>query len=182
MLLNVLWGIEVPTAGSVEFAGAPLRELDLRVFRDQVALVRGDRLFEGSIGDNLRLGRSEVTVTDMREALEAVGLWEVIEALPAGFGTPAFESGLSDGQVRRLLIARAIVSRPRVLLLDGILDGIDVASREAVVRGVLAADAPWAIVLATHDPLLARLASRRYVLVDGRVAEVASGPMTRGGA
>jgi len=169
-LLDVLWGVEEPTAGSVLLCGVPLRELDLRLVRDEVALVRGAELFEGSIADNVRVGRADVDAARVREALETVGLWDEVARLPEGMSAQAVRSGLSDGQTRRLLLARAIAGKPRVLLLDGTLDGIDSASRDAVASGVLSTSSPWAIVLATHDENVAAMAARTYSVVRGRVA------------
>jgi putative ABC transport system ATP-binding protein len=166
--LDVLWGIEEPTAGTVELFGVPLSELDVRRLRDDVMLARGAELFDGSIADNVRVGRVDLDANELRAALETVGLWEEIARLPGGLNAQVRGSGLSDGQVRRVLLARAIARRPRVLLIDGVLDGIDTVSRDAVARGILAADAPWAVVLATHDASIAELATRTCTLAAGR--------------
>ena len=166
--LDILWGMEEPTEGTVEFFGLPLRNLDVRRLRDDVMLARGAELFDGTIAENVRVGRFDTDTTKVRTALETVGLWDEIAALPLGLSTRAITAGLSAGQVRRLLLARAIVRRPRVLLIDGLLDGIDSVSRDAVARGVLAAAAPWAVVLATHDAAVAELATRTCALSAGR--------------
>jgi ABC-type bacteriocin/lantibiotic exporter with double-glycine peptidase domain len=163
-IMDVLWALEHATRGTVEFCGFPMQDLDLRELRNDIALVRGEQLFEGNISENLRLGRTEVGLSEMRAALEAVGLWARVSNLADGMATPCHQAAFSQGEVRRLLLARAIVRPPRLLLLDGILDGIDAESRTALARGVLGPQAPWAVLLATHDPLVADMASKVIVL------------------
>lgn len=177
--LNVLWGIESPSRGVVSYRGAPLPQLDVRKLRDDVVLLRDADLFEGSIIENVRLGRQEIGIDDVTTALRLVGMWEEVERIPLGLGAPARRCGLSAGQVRRLLLARAIAGRPKVLLLDGILDGIDSASRQAVAAGVLGPRAPWSVVLATHDLGVAELADRIHHLDRGQIVAERAGREVR---
>ena len=114
------------------------------------------------------MGRSDIPLSDVRAALDAVGLWEDIASLPDGIATRITTNGgnLSAGQGQRLAIARAIVSRPRCLLLDEALDDLDPEARECVLMRVLGAGAPWTVVVATHDPEVARACTHRFGVHD----------------
>lgn len=167
-LVDVLYGLTRPSSGVVLVDGADLRSLDLEQFRAQVALVRGDEAFEGSIAENVRMGR-DADEAAVRGALIAVGLLDEILALPEGMDTALSPGGLplSRGQTRRLLLARAIVARPRLLVLDEALDGVDEAARRAVTDAIFAKGAPWTVLLTTHVDEVAALCDRQYLLDRG---------------
>lgn len=134
-LLEVLYGLRDPTAGYVEYDDVDLRAVDLDSLREQVALVRGVDVFEGSVAENVHMHRAGVTHGDVRRALEAVGLWKEVMRLPDGIDTQLTTLGapLSDSQALRLVLARAIVTSPRLLLIDSLLDQLpDRVWRESV--------------------------------------------------
>lgn len=167
-LVDVLYGLSKPESGVVLVDGADLRALDLEDYRAHVALVRGDEAFEGSVTENVRMGR-DVTDAEVRDALVAVGLYDEILALPEGLETRLSPGGLplSRGQTRRVLLARAIVDRPRLLVLDEALDGVDEGARRAVVDALFARSAPWSLLLTTHVDDVAALCEQRFVLDRG---------------
>jgi len=155
-LIDVLYGLRDPTQGHVEVDGLPLRELALRDVREQIALVRGAAIFDGTILENICMGR-ELPLESVRFALEGVGLWDEVTRLPEGLATRLTTNGgnVSAGYAQRLAIARALVSRPRCLLLDEALDALDPDARQEILSRVLGADAPWTVVVATRDPAVA---------------------------
>ena len=111
-----------------------------------VALVRGVELFPGTVLDNVRLGREHLSHADVSEALAAVGLLDELQALPDGLATELQPHGrpLSHRQACRLMIARAIVGRPRLIVLDGAIDQIDQHDEQERLAAMLfAPDAPW---------------------------------------
>jgi ABC-type bacteriocin/lantibiotic exporter with double-glycine peptidase domain len=178
-LIDVLAGLRAPASGTLEIDGINTRELDLARLRDDVALVRGVEIFEGTVADNVRVGRPQVTLDDVRRALDQVGLREAIAALPAGIqselstGAPV----LSQGQARRLMLARAIAGRPRLVLLDEALDDLDATAREDAWRLLFDAGAPWTLVVATHALETIRGCDQAYVLEQGRIRPLAPARM-----
>jgi len=166
-LSDVLWGLRTPSGGKVEVCGIGLDALNLQVVRERIALVRQDELFDGTIEENIRVGREAIQLSDLRKALEIVDLWNEISLLPGGTAANAITTALSPGQKNRLLLARAIAGKPSLLLVDGALDGIDASSRRAIANGICSGAGPWAVVFVTHDPSLSDLAAKRYHLVDG---------------
>jgi ABC-type bacteriocin/lantibiotic exporter with double-glycine peptidase domain len=161
-LVDVLFGLRRPAGGWVEFDGADLRAVRLSTVRDQIAVVKGIEVIEGTVLDNVRMGRAEVSMDDARDALRRVGLLAAIRDLPDGLATRLWTGGapLSLGQANRLMIARAIAGRPRLLILDEALDHMDADIRETVLPAVLGKDAPWTLLVITHSDEAARLCDR----------------------
>jgi len=165
-LIDLVYGLREPTRGHIEVEGVPLRNLSLRDFREQIALVRGAAIFHGTVLENVRMGRPNVTLEDVRRALEAVGLWEHVTQMPEGLGAHLTTNGgnLSAGEAQRLAIARAIVDRPRCLLLDEALDHLEPGARKEILERVLGPDGPWTVIVATHDPLVADACTHSFTI------------------
>ncbi len=152
-LLDLLHGLRVPTGGHVAIDGLDMRAWYLETLRSQVALVRGDDLMQGSIADNVRLGRPDVSVYDINAALKEAGLLDDVLELPQGIHSTLLTGGLplSSRQRLRLLIARALVMRPRLLLMDEVLDGLDDAALQEL-SGILFDPArQWTVLISTRE-------------------------------
>lgn len=114
--------------GSVQVAGKDVREWDVHALRQTIAMVPQTAvLFTGTIRDNLRWGKNDATDEDCWEALELAQSRDFVEALPDGLDTQIFEGGknFSGGQKQRLTIARALIAKPAILILDDSLSALD---------------------------------------------------------
>lgn len=162
LLMDVALGLREPAQGSVELDGMDLREVSPPSLQAQVALVRGIQLFDGTVQENVAVGRADVSLQDVREALDAVCLLDELMRLPDGLRTrlSGGHTLLSPGQAQRLMLARALVGRPRLLVLDEALDSLDSDARARVVDRLLDPGAPWTLLLATHLPELAARCDR----------------------
>ncbi|HEX2570315.1 MAG TPA: ABC transporter ATP-binding protein [Polyangia bacterium] len=151
LVADLVAGVRLPSEGRIEIDGLDVRDVHLESLREQVLLVRGAEIFAGTVAENLSLGRADVGPAEMRTVLEAVGLWEEIAALPEGLGTMLATGGapLSVGQARRLVVARALVLQPRLLVIDD-LGTFDTALRHRVWRALTDRHAPWTLVLTAH--------------------------------
>ncbi len=162
------------TGGRILIGGVDVRDLPLDQLRHTVTTAFEDAtLFSASVRENLTLGRAGINEHDVVEALE-VAQAEFVYDLPFGLDTRIGEQGLSlsGGQRQRLALARAVVGRPRVLVLDDPLSALDVhteAQVEAALRRVLSATT--ALVVA-HRPSTVLLADRVALLEDGRITAV----------
>ena len=125
-LVDLLCGVRTPSVGHVELDGIDLRELRPDSLREHLAVARSIEIFEGSIDENVHLNRPHVSALDVRQALEAVGLLDEVLRHPEGLNTVLRVGGcpLSTSQCSRLMVARAIAGRPRLLLVDGTLDAL----------------------------------------------------------
>ena len=176
-LVDVLTGLRSAVAGRVDIDGVHLAELAPSPLRRDIAIVRHDSLFAGTVDDNVRLGREEVSRHDARVALERVGAWEAVAALPDGIDTSigSHGAGLSGDLARRVAVARALVHRPRLIVLDGIVDGLEPGTCEAVRAAVLSPDRPWSVLMTTARPDLLAWCDDAYELDDGALVLVRKG-------
>lgn len=164
------------TAGSITIGGCDIRDLSLDELRATVATAFEEAtLFSASVRENVTLGRPDASEASLAEALEIAQAGFVYQ-LPFGLDTRIGEQGmsLSGGQRQRLALARAVLGRPRVLVLDDPLSALDVqteAQVQSALRNVLSTTT--ALVVA-HRPSTVLLADRVAMLVDGRIAIVGS--------
>ena len=164
------------TAGSITIGGCDIRDLSLDELRATVATAFEEAtLFSASVRENVTLGRPDASEASLVEALEIAQAGFVYQ-LPFGLDTRIGEQGmsLSGGQRQRLALARAVLGRPRVLVLDDPLSALDVqteAQVQSALRNLLSTTT--ALVVA-HRPSTVLLADRVAMLVDGRIAIVGS--------
>lgn len=173
-LLDLMYRYREPEAGRLEIDGHDYRDLKLEALREQVLLVRDEGAFEGTVVENVRLG-SEHTYTEVREALSRVGLETQVMALSDGLETKLSTFGipLSRSQCCRLMLARAILQKPRLLLIDEVLDAlVDTPGGEQLCRLILDRANPWTVVLTTRNAAVAGMCDREFTIQDGQIREV----------
>ena len=173
-LVDVLTGLRTSVGGRIDIDGVHLPELAPSPLRKDIAILRHDSLFAGSIADNVCLGRLEVSRHDARVALECVGAWEAVAGLPEGLDTRigSHGAGLSSDLAKRVAVARALANRPRLVVLDGIVDELQPASRDAVRRALLAPNRTWSVLLTTSVPELLSWCDEAYELTAGSLVPI----------
>ncbi len=153
-LIDLIYGLREPSSGAILFEGSDYRKLKLYDLRGQIALVRGIEIFHGSIEDNIKLGCTDLTSADLRNILETVGLMETVENLSDGLQTMLTTGGqpLTQGQSYRLMLARAMALRPRVLILDEILDRMeDGPAQDALMQRLIAPENQWTLIVSSRS-------------------------------
>lgn len=152
--LDLLAGLRTVTSGSVHWGGYDARELHLATLRERIALVRGAPFLTATVAENLTLGRDVRDEAYIRPVLRTVELEAVIDALPQGLQTPMLPDGapLSESHGRRLALARALLMRPSLLLLDGALDrlGLSDSAMEQLLAELFGPEAPWTAIVVTE--------------------------------
>ena len=172
--IDLLLRLFTPASGEILVDDTPIESLDPSSVRAEIAVVSADgALFRGSISDNVRYRRPEAPEEDVREAALLAGLSQALTRLPSGLSTEIGEGGvgLSVGERQRVLIARALLSRPRILILDEATANLDFSTEGDVKRALLKAREGRTMLVIAHRLSMVELADRVVVLDGGRVAE-----------
>ena len=138
-LLKLLLGFETPTQGKIRYDGQNISGLDAHSLRRNLGVVLQDgKLIAGSIYDNITITCPGATMKDVNEVIEAVGLKADIDQMPMGVQTVLSESGntISGGQQQRILIARAIMSKPQILFFDEATSALDNLTQAKVCKSL----------------------------------------------
>jgi ABC-type multidrug transport system fused ATPase/permease subunit len=173
-LLNLLPRFYDPTSGSVLLDGVDLRTLKVADVRKHMALVtQGSPLFPGTIAENLAYGRPDAPFHEIREAAVESGAAEFIETLPEQYDTLIAEGGqnLSGGQRQRLAIARALVTKAPILILDEPTNALDLKHEQWVVETLQRLRRLRTIILVTHRLETAVDCDRIFVMQEGEIVE-----------
>ncbi len=160
------------TEGEVLIDGRPVNRYPLKNLRDSISMVlQNNTLFSGSLRDNLLWGDKNASQEEIEEACRIAGAYEFIDRLPEGFDTEMGQGGVnvSGGQKQRICIARAVLKKPKVLILDDSTSAVDTAT-EAGIREQLAEKLPGMtkIIIAQRISSV-RHADRIIVLEDGKI-------------
>ena len=143
-LVNLISRLYDVTEGSLQVGGLDVRQYDMEALRNQVAVVlQNNVLFSGTILENLRWGDKEATEEECRRACELACASEFIEKMPDGYNTYIEQGGtnVSGGQKQRLCIARALLKKPKILILDDSTSAVDTAT-DAKIRKAFAEEIP----------------------------------------
>lgn len=166
-----------PSSGRVLIDGHDLRGVTFSSLRRQLGVVPQEPfLFAGTIEENVAFGRPGASSFEIAEAIDAVGLREVVDRMPAGAASPVHERGqsLSSGERQLVALARAFLAHPRVLVLDEATSNLDLQSESKIEAALDALLQGRTAVLVAHRLSTAMKADRIVVVRGGRIAEVGS--------
>jgi ATP-binding cassette, subfamily B, bacterial len=166
-----------PTVGRVLIDGHDLRQVTMHSLRSQLGVVPQEPfLFAGTIGDNIAFARPTASDAEIHEAIDRVGLTDVVDRMPNGLDTVVHERGqtLSSGERQLLALARAFLARPRVLVLDEATSNLDLQSETKIETALDALLENRTAILIAHRLSTAMRADRIAVVDQGRIVEVGS--------
>jgi ATP-binding cassette subfamily B protein/subfamily B ATP-binding cassette protein MsbA len=163
-----------PTRGRILVNGTDIREMQLRTYRDLLAIVQQEVfLFDGTVRDNIAYGRHDATGAEVEDAARRANAHEFISKLPGRYETFIGERGvkLSGGQCQRLAIARAILARPQILILDEATSNLDTESEQLIQASMATLLAGRTTFVIAHRLSTIRRASLILLMENGRVIE-----------
>ncbi len=171
-LARLLAGVMTDYEGSITYNTISLREIhphSLRILVDNYLFE--DAVFEGTILDNVSMQRTSVSYEDVHWALEKVGLSNYVNKLPEGVYTHIGAEGKhpSEGILHKMLLARAIASRPKLLVIKDALPEMCRTDRTHLIRFMTDHDTPWTLIAVSNDPMLLSKCDRVLVFDDGKL-------------
>ena len=171
-LLRILGGGIPAAAGSVTLDGHSMTSLDLEHVRSLIGDSLSDEsVFSGSVMDNITVGRNWITEEELIEACKVTGLFDQLAMLPHGLLTQLDPQGarLPRSLVKRIVLARGIIGKPRLLLLEDSLKDWETEQREHLLGWITAAERPWTLLVVSNDTWVQERCTRVLHLKNGRL-------------
>lgn len=170
-LIDLVLGLHRPERGRILVDGVSLNDIDLIAWRRMIGYVPQETvLFHDTIRANLALGDDSFSDQELRTALEIAQAWDFVAALPDGLDTVVGEKGarLSGGQRQRIALARALLGRPRLLILDEVTSALDPETASEIARNVRELARHATVLAVTHRAEFLEIADRIYRIENGK--------------
>jgi ABC-type bacteriocin/lantibiotic exporter with double-glycine peptidase domain len=171
-LMNILTGLYTDYEGVATINNFSLRDLDLTHMRDHIAKnISQDDLFDGTILENLTLGRTNTNIHDALNALELVGLSDKINALPKGLETPVISGGkgMSKTMIHKLILARCLAKRPKLLVLNDFFTTLSKSDKMELLACITKPERNCTIIIVSKDPMIMSACDRVIVMDEGEI-------------
>ncbi|WP_256582264.1 ABC transporter ATP-binding protein, partial [Pseudomonas sp. DrBHI1] len=162
------------TQGRVKVGGVDVRQMSAEQLAGQISQIFQDAyLFQGSIADNIRLGKPDASEAEVLEAARLAGVQEILERLPEGLHTPVGEGGarLSGGERQRISIARALIKDAPILLIDEATAALDAENQAAIAEALARLRGKRTLIVIVHQLSTVAMADQIVVLDQGRIRE-----------
>ncbi len=176
-LTNVIAGLLPAYTGGVSVDRVSMRDLDITNFRDHVANnISSEDLFDGTLYENITVGKQSATVDHAMAALELAGLQQYISSLPEGLNTRIVSGGkgLSSSTIHRLILARCLAKNPKLLILNDFFWDLGKTDKLELIQCVINPEKNWTLVAVSNDPLIMASCDRVVVMDEGRVVAAGS--------
>jgi len=167
---DLVIGLLQPQKGEVWIDNLTLRQIDMRSWRRMIGYVPQETLLlHDTVFINVTLGDKDLSTSDVEDALRAAGAWEFVSTLEKGLDSVVGERGhkLSGGQRQRIAIARALVHKPKLLILDEATTALDPANEAAICATLRKLSGEITILAISHQPAILEVADQAYRLKDG---------------
>ena len=181
-LVDLVTGLLRPQQGEVWIDDVPLAQVNLKTWRRMIGYIPQETiLLHDTVLNNVTLGDPDLSAADAQESLHAAGAWEFVNSMPQGMQSIVGERGgkLSGGQRQRIAIARAIVHKPRLLILDEATSSLDPRSETAICETLLHLRGKLTILAISHQAALVKIADKAYRMEDGEIVTVENDSVNR---
>lgn len=173
-LLHLVGGLYEDFEGTIAYNDVPFRDLDVVSLRAAIGdnLAR-EELFEGSIEENIVVGRPSVTTQALLNVVNSIGLGDYIRSLPNGFSTFIEPEGrkIPASTVSKIILARSIISNPRLLIMEEEFSTLERNDKICISELLTDRERPWTLLAISHDPDFAKLCDRVIIMDKGKVID-----------
>ena len=171
-IIDLLIGLYSPSSGKIMIGSRPIEEIETRAWRRKIGYVPQElSLLHESVRTNISLGDSSISDAEIVNAIEKAGAGDFLRSLPEGLDTNVGEMGgkLSGGQRQRISLARALVGKPAVLILDEVTSALDPATEAEIIENIATLGSEYTIIAITHRPAWTEVADELYHVSRGQV-------------
>lgn len=171
-LTNIIAGLHSGFEGSVTINNYSIRDLDLTHLRDKIAKnISSEDVFDGTILENITVGKSIETIEDVIDALRQVGADESINRLPDGLNTHLLSGGkgFSSSMINKIILARCLAKRPHLIILNDFFSGLKKQDKLDQIKTLTSPDKIWTLIAVSNDPLVMGSCDRVVVLNNGKI-------------
>lgn len=171
-LIRVLSGGMQPTSGSFFINDDTYRKIDLAQYRSQIGTITsGETPFEGTILENITFNNPLISHDDIKWAIESVKLGSFIKTLPNGLDTHIFPDGrqLSSSNAQKILLARSIVNKPKILFFEDPLDKMDEEATKEIIDFITDSKNKWTVIVSSKNEYWKQKCSRKIKMKDGKI-------------
>ncbi|MGL2965820.1 peptidase domain-containing ABC transporter [Flavobacterium sp. XGLA_31] len=171
-LIRILCGLLQPTSGSLYINDDTYRKIDLEQYRSQIStIIIGETPFEGSLWENITFNNPLISQEDVKWAIESVKLGDFVKSLPKGLDTKISPEGkqLSSSNAQKILLARSIINRPKILFYEDALDKMDADAAQEVIDFITSKANPWTLVVSSKNDYWKAKCSRIITMREGKI-------------
>lgn len=171
-LIRLLSGFIQPTSGSFFINDDTYRKIDLTHYRSQIsAITQGETPFEGTIMENITLNNPAISNEDIKWAIESVQLGSFIKTLPNGLDTKIYPDGrqLSSSNAQKILLARSIVSKPKILFYEDPLDKMDKDATKEIIEFITHPTNKWTVIVSSKNKYWEEKCTRKITMENGKI-------------
>ena len=172
-LIRILSGLLQPTSGGFFINDDTYRKIDLQQYRSQIAtIINGETPFEGTILENITFNNPAITQEDIKWAIESVKLGSFIKSLPKGLETKIFPEGkqLSSSNAQKILLARSIVNKPKILFYEDALDRMDADVAKEIIDFLTSSENKWTLIVSSKNPYWKEKCTRKITMEEGKIS------------
>lgn len=174
-LLKIIAGLYQIDAGHISINQLPLQNYSLSTLRARMGFcMEEDTIFHGTLTENISMGRSNISTKEILKAIEIVQLKNQIQQLQQGLETIIYPEGksFSKSTIQKIILARAIVHQPMLLLIDDSLDMIEVSDRIKIIDEITKSEHPWTMIAASNDEHLKAKSDKIIVLENHKIKSI----------
>ena len=172
-LIRILSGLLQPTSGTFFINDDTYRKIDLQQFRSQIGtIINGETPFEGTILENITFNNPSISQEDIKWAIESVKLGSFIKSLPKGLETKIFPEGkqLSSSNAQKILLARSIINKPKILFYEDALDRMDAHIAKEIIDFLTSGENKWTLIVSSKNPYWKEKCTRKITMQEGKIS------------
>ncbi len=172
-LIRILSGLLQPTSGTFFINDDTYRKIDLQQYRSQIGtIINGETPFEGTILENITFNNPTISQEDIKWAIESVKLGSFVKSLPKGLDTKIFPEGrqLSSSNAQKILLARSIINKPKILFFEDALDRMDANIAKEIIDFLTSSENKWTLIVSSKNPYWKEKCTRKITMQEGKIS------------